>query len=234
MNPNQGPEQEEQPANTTPEAPQSPQPAVFQPTSSPSAQPPAHHKKNKAMLLIIVAMGIVIALAIAFIIVLMANDSDKKSSNNTQNSSANSDSKSEDTSSSVAKQKDIVTVDTQESGVSMTITGINKSGNTLTVSYKFNNNSSEPSIYASSFGAGVYAADYKAIPEPYFISDADNQKYGLVKDSSNNPLASKNVSAHLKKGESVSGFFTLTLPPNNSTGSLVVGNVSIPNVTIKY
>jgi len=216
---------------------QTPNPTSETNTPAPVAPtPPTGKGSSKAMVIGLVVAGVVIALLIAVVAFMFMNqgnnDTDNQNTNETGNNQNDPD---EDT--TQEPQKVIATQESAKSGLLVDLYEPKKVGETLVVNYKVYNKDSEDTISGWASAAGIYVAKgvAGAPPEPYAIANSDGQKYGLVHDDQGEPLASKEKSVSLKKGQSYTGFVTLTLPPNNTTVSISLGSMSVFNdIKISY
>lgn len=192
---------------------------------------------KKPVIIIGVIAAVIIAALLAVVIVLLLKDKDTseavKESSNSQSQTETSDNKT----TPVTGQKTVVASSrTKSDKLWVDLYEPKRSGNTLILNYRIYNKDSEGDVLGSGLTAGIYQSFNSAsTPKPYVVADNDGQKYGLVKDDNGEDLATNMASKYLEKGESINGYVTVSLPPNNSVISVSLGSMPIlTGITLKY
>jgi hypothetical protein len=206
------------------------------PTPSATPTPPAAKGTSKAVVIGFAVAAVVIALLIAVVAFMLMNQGVGDTDNQNTNETGNNQNDPNETT-PPASNKVIATQESAKSGLFVDLYEPKKVGETLVINYKVYNKESDDTISGWASAAGIYVVKGVAFapPEPYAIANSDGQKYGLVKDDQGEPLASKEKTVSLKKGQSYTGFVTLTLPPNNTTVSISLGSMSAFNdIKISY
>lgn len=197
--------------------------------------------KSEKLIFAAIAAIVIFAILIGIIIALLsARNSESSQSNSNGNTSQEAGNGDENQ--SVQQARVVAVLPSSDPDFDVELLQPRKVGNTLVVNY--NLVSKKDSQFVNGFTSGVYTTRYgineeenkrNGVAEPYAISDSDGQKYGLARDDRNQPLASNDTNGRLDKGEKISGYVTLSLPPSGSTVSIFLGDMSaFTGIKVEY
>lgn len=100
-------------------------------------------------------------------------------------------------------------VDSDLSGISLELTSVQKTGDTITIRFKYINTRDKP--------VRIDREANQQVSDMYYVDAKNKKKYPIVKDTQNNPLSSNLQYFEVGPGETKAGWAKFPAPPPDVT-----------------